>query len=64
MNKDLEKLSPSLYWIKMKICYDRGCKDIGVVITTNPLLSALGTVLPKSLTGVFSSNSRLDFREV
>ena len=64
MNKDLKKLPPLLYWIKMKICYDRGCNDIGVVITTNPLLSVLGTVLPKSLTGVFSSNNCLDFREV
>ena len=27
-------------------------------------ISALGTVLPKSLTGAFSSNSRRDVREV
>ena len=32
MNKDLEKLPPLLYWIKMKICYDRGCNDFGVVL--------------------------------
>ena len=33
-NKVLEKLPPQLYWIKMKICYDQGCNDIGVVIAT------------------------------
>ena len=57
----------------MKICYGQGCNDIGVVITTKlrhylfylqQYLSALGTVLPKSFTGAFSSNSRLDVREV
>ena len=33
---------------------------------TSPCLSnfSLGTVLPKSITGAFSSNSRLDVREV
>ena len=34
INKDLEKLPPQLYSIKMKICYDQGCNDIGVVIAT------------------------------
>ena len=51
----------------MKICYDRGCNDIGVVIATKwrhdlfylqQLFSALETVLPKSFTGAFSFNSR------
>ena len=28
------KLPPQLYQIKMKICYDQGCNDIGVVIAT------------------------------
>ena len=57
----------------MKVCYDQGCHDIGVIIATklrNYLLylqqyfTALGTVLPKSFTGAFSSNSGLDVREV
>ena len=56
----------------MKICYDQSCKDIGVVIATKwcHYLSylqqyfSLETVLPKSFTGAFSSNSRLDAREV
>ena len=34
INKDLEKLPPKLYEIKIKICYDQGCNDIGVVIAT------------------------------
>ena len=34
INKVLEKLPPQLYQIKMKICYDQGCNDIGVVIAT------------------------------
>ena len=34
INKDMEKLSPQLYQVKMKICYDQGCNDIGVVIAT------------------------------
>ena len=34
INKVLEKLPPQLYLIKMKICYDQGCNDIGVVIAT------------------------------
>ena len=33
-NTGLEKLPPQLYQIKMKICYDQGCNDIGVVIAT------------------------------
>ena len=65
--------------IKMKICCDQGCNDIGVVIATkwsHYLLClhmalglqqyfSVGTVLPKlAITGAFSSNSRLDVREV
>ena len=62
-----------LYYIKMKICYDQGCNGIGVVIATKSryylfylqqCISALRTVLPKSFTGAFSSNSGLDIREV
>ena len=34
INTDLEKLPPQLYQIKMKICQDQGCNDIGVVIAT------------------------------
>ena len=34
INKDSEKLTPQLYQIKMKIGYDQGCNDIGVVIAT------------------------------
>ena len=50
-----------------------GCNDIGVVIATKWRhylfylqhdFSALGTVLPKSFTGAFSNNNRLDVREV
>ena len=57
----------------MDICYDQGCNDIGVVIATKlrhyliylqQYLSTLGTDLPKSFTRAFSSNSRLDVREV
>ena len=57
----------------MKTCYDQGYNDIGVVIATKwrhylfylqPYFSALGAVLPKSFTGAFSSDSRLDVREV
>ena len=49
-----------------------GCNDIGVVIATkgshyllcSQQYFSVGTVLPKSITGAFSSNSRLDVREV
>ena len=34
INKVLEKLPPQLYKIKMKICYDQGCNDMGVVMAT------------------------------
>ena len=34
INKVLKKLPPQLYQIKMKICCDQGCNDIGVVIAT------------------------------
>ena len=56
----------------MKICYDQGCNGIGVVIATKwcyyliylqQYFSALGTVLPKSFMGAFSSNSGLDVSE-
>ena len=54
-HKHLEKLPPQLCQIKMKICYDQGCNDIGVVIATkwHPSLLymqhffSLGTVLTK-----------------
>ena len=57
----------------MKICYDQGCNGIRVVIATKwryylfylqQYISALGTVLRKSFTGAFSSNSSLDVHEV
>ena len=73
IKKVLEKLPPQLYYIKMKICYDQGCNGIGVVIATKSryylfylqqCISALRTVLQKSFTGAFSSNSSLDIREV
>ena len=56
----------------MKICCDQGCNDIGVVVATkwsHYLLClqqyfSVATVVPKSITGAFSSNSRLDVREV
>ena len=72
INKHLEKLPSQSYYIKMKICCDPGCNNIGVVIATKwcqYLLYlqqhfSLGTVLPKSFTEAFSSNSRLDVREV
>ena len=56
----------SIQLFKMTICYDQGCNDIGVVIATKwryyllclqQYISALGPVLPKSLTRAFSSNS-------
>jgi len=65
---------PQLYQVKMKIsCYDQGCNDIGVVTATKrryflfylqQYISALGTVLSKSFTVAFSSNSGLDVRQV
>ena len=72
INKHLEKLPPQLYEIKMKICCDQGCNDIGVVTATKwshyllylQQYFSVGTVLLKSITGAFSSNSRLDVREV
>ena len=57
----------------MKVCHDQETNDIGVVIATKwrhcifylqQYFSALGTVLTKSFTEAFSSNSRLDVREV
>ena len=57
----------------MKIYYDQGCNDIGVVKATKgrhylfylqDYFSALRTVLLKSFTGAFSSKSGLDVREV
>ena len=73
MNKDLEKLPPQLYQIKMTIYHDQNCSDIGVVIATTcrhyqfyfqQYFLALGTFLPKSFTGAFSSNNCLDVHEV
>ena len=74
IKKYLKKLPPQPYLIdKDENCYDQGCNDIGVVIATKwryylfylqPYFPALGTVLPKSITGAFSSNSRLNVREV
>ena len=70
INKDLKKLPPQLYYIKMKICYNQGYNDIGTVTITKwphdlfyllPYFSALGTVL---VGASFSSNSRLNVREV
>ena len=63
INKHLEKLPPK---------YENGCNDIAVVIATkgshyllcSQQYFSVGTVLPKSITGAFSSNSRLDVREV
>ena len=58
------------YYIKMTICDDQGCNDIGVVIETKwrhylfylrQYFLALGTVLPKLFTGSFSCNRRLDW---
>ena len=72
INTNYEKLPPQLYQIKIKICYDQGCYDIGVVVATKSryylfyskqYISALGTG-PKSFTEAFSSNSRLDVREI
>ena len=67
------KIATTVVLDKMKICYDHGCNGIGVVIATKwrnylfylqNYFSALATVLPKSFRGVFSSNSRLNVREV
>ena len=49
----------------MKICYDQGCNDIGVVMATKwchylfylqQYFSTLGTVLPKSFTEVLAKS--------
>ena len=56
----------------MKICCDQGCNDIGDVIATKwghyilylQQYFSVETVLLKSITEAFSSNSRLDVREV
>ena len=34
INKDFEKLPPQLHEKKMKLCYDQGFNDIGVVQAT------------------------------
>ena len=34
INKDLEKLPPQVYRIKVKLSYDQGYNDIGVVTAT------------------------------
>ena len=73
INKHFEKLPPQMYQIKIKICYDQGCNDIGVVVATKrryyqfylqQYISALGIVLPKSFTGAFSSKRGHDVRLV
>ena len=51
------------------LSYDQGCNDIRVVIATKCLplpiiLAALFSHSMKSFLGAFSSNSRLDVREV
>ena len=51
---------------------ENGCNEIGVVLATkgshyllcSQQYFSVGTVLPKSITGAFSSNSHLDVREV
>ena len=57
----------------MKICYDQGCNDTGVVIATKwrcylfylqQFISALGTVLPKSLFKVLSPSLILTWTAV
>ena len=69
--RDLENCQHGCIIIKMKICQDQGCNDTGIVIATkwrHILLAAVslgtGTVLPKSFTGTFFSNSHLNVREV
>ena len=66
INTNHEKLPPQLYQMKIKICYDRGCNDIRVVVATKrryylfysqQYISAVGTGLPKSFAGAFSSIS-------
>ena len=62
----------SINYVAKKICCYQGCNDIGVVIGTKwshyllylQQYFSVGTVLLKSITGAFSSNSRLDVREV
>ena len=40
ISKDLEKLPPQQsYYIKMKICYDQGCNDIGLVVQRNDAIT-------------------------
>ena len=34
IDKHLEKMPPQFYSVKMKICHDQECNDIGVVIAT------------------------------
>ena len=57
----------------MKICYDQGCNDIGVVIPTKlhhylfylqPYFSKLGTAVPKSFTGTFPTIAALMFKRI
>ena len=67
------KMATTVVLDKNDICYNQGCNDIGVVIPTKwryylfylqQYISALGTVLSKSFTRAFSSNSGLDVRQV
>ena len=57
--------------MKIKICYDHGYNDIGVVIVTKwryylfclrAYFLALGTLLLKPFTGAFPSATHLDVR--
>ena len=70
IDKHLEKLPLQFY---DEICHDQECNDMGFVIATKwrhclfylqQYFSALETVLTKSFTEAFCSNSRLDVREV
>ena len=47
----------------MKICHDKGCHDIRIVMCSN-ISRHWELFLQKSFTGAFFSNSRLDVREV
>ena len=66
------KIATTVVLDKDEICCDQGCNDIGVVIATKwrhyllylQQYFSVGTVLLKSITGAFSSNRRLNVREV
>ena len=66
------KIATTVVLDKDEICCDQGCNDIRVVIATKwrhyllylQQYFSVGTVLLKSITGAFSSNRRLNVREV